>query len=120
MLYKMFVAYNCNGCSTAPLTQYKSNPIYQDLTPEEEYRDNSRDDSIYIDMRRSQGYTDELEKLTRDDSGLAVVVNLKDAAQKKMRLRLTGFSQSEYCYAFSNKGYIMTYKNYNISKEDEL
>ena len=116
----MFVAYNCNGCSTAPLTQYKSNPIYQDLRPEEEYRDNSRDDRIYIDMRRSQGYTDELEKLTRDDSGLAVVVNLKDAAQKKMRLRLTGFSQSEYCYAFSNKGYIMTYKNYNISKEDEL
>ena len=120
MLYKMFVAYNCNGCSTAPLTQYKNNPIYQDITPEEEYRDNSRDDRIYIDMRRSQGYTDELEKLTRDDSGLAVVVNLKDAAQKKMRLRITGFSQSEYWYAFWNKGYIMTYKNYNISKEDEL
>ena len=49
-------------------------------------------------MRRSQGYTDELEKLTGDDSGLAVVVNLKDAAQKKMRLRITGFSQSEYCF----------------------
>ena len=69
-------------------------------------------------MRRSQGCTDELEKLTRDDSGLAVAVNLKDAAQKKMRLQITGSSQSEYWYAFSNKGYIMTYKNYNISKED--
>ena len=120
MLYKMFVTYNCNVCSTAPLTQYKNNPIYQDITPEEEYRDNSRDDRIYIDMRRSQGYTAELEKLTRDDSSLAVVVNLKGAAQKKMRLRITGFSQSEYWYAFLNKGYIMTYKNYNISKEDEL
>ena len=71
-------------------------------------------------MRRSQGYTYELEKLTRDDSVLAVVANLKDAAQKKMKLRITGFSQSEYWYAFSNKGYIMTYKNYNISKKDEL
>ena len=120
MLYKMFVTYNCNVCSTAPLTQYKNNPIYQDITPEEEYRDNSRDDRIYTDMRRSQGYTAELEKLTRDDSSLAVVVNLKGAAQKKMRLRITGFSQSEYWYAFLNKGYIMTYKNYNISKEDEL
>ena len=120
MLYKMFVTYNCNVCSTAPLTQYKNNPIYQDITPEEEYRDNSRDDRIYIGMRRSQGYTAELEKLTRDDSSLAVVVNLKGAAQKKMRLRITGFSQSEYWYAFLNKGYIMTYKNYNISKEDEL
>ena len=57
MLYKMFVTYNCNVCSTTPLTQYKNNPIYQDITPEEEYRDNSIDDRIYIDMRRSQGYT---------------------------------------------------------------
>ena len=120
MLYKMFVAYNCNGCSTALLTQYKNNPIHQDITPEEEYRASTRDDRIYIGMRRSQGYTDELEKLTRDDSGLAVVVNLKDAAQKKMSLQITGFSQSEYWYAFLNKGYIMTNKNYNISKEDEF
>ena len=89
MLYKMFVAYNCNGCSTAPLTQYKNSPIYQDITAEEEYRDNSRDDRIYIDMRRSQVYSAELEKLTRGDSGLAVALNLKDAAQKKMRLRIT-------------------------------
>ena len=49
-------------------------------------------------MRRSQGYTDKLETLTRDDSSLAlaVVINLKEAAQKKMTLRLTGFSQAEY------------------------
>ena len=37
-------------------------------------------------MRRSEGYTDKLEKSTRDDSGLAAVVNPKDTAQKKMRL----------------------------------
>ena len=96
MLYKMFVAYNCNGCSTAPLMQYKYNPIYQYIMPQEEYRANTRDDRICIDVRSSQGYTDELEKLARDDSGLAVVVNLKNAAQKKMRLRINGFSQSEY------------------------
>ena len=80
---------------------------------------NTRDDRIYIDGRRSQGYTNELEKLTSDDSSLAVVINLKEAAKKKMRLRITGFSQAEYWYALSNKGYIMTYKNYNISKEDD-
>ena len=118
MLHEMFVAYKCNGCSTASLTQYKNNLIYQYITPEEKYRKNTRDDRIYIDMRRSQDYTDELEKLTRDDSSLAIVVNLKDAAQKKMRLRITGFSQSEYWYVFSNKAYIMTHKNY--LKEDEL
>ena len=79
----MFVAYNCNGCSTAPLTQYKNNEIYQYITPEEEYRPHIKDDRIYIDMRRSQGYTDELEKLTRDDSVLAVVVNLKKQQKRK-------------------------------------
>ena len=119
ILYKMSIAYNCNGRSTTPLTQYKYNEIYQYIIPEEEYRSNMRDERIYTDMRRSQCYTDELQKLTRDDSGLAVVVNLKEAAQKKMRLRITGFSQAEYWYALSNKGYIMTYKSYNISKEDD-
>ena len=119
ILYKMFIAYNCDGCSTAPLTQYKTTEIYQDITTEEEYTSNSIDDRIYIDMRRSQGYADGLEKLARDDSGLAVVVNLKEAA-KKMRLRITGSSQAAYRCALSNKGYIMTYKNYNISKEDDV
>ena len=70
-------------------------------------------------MRRSQGYTDELEKLTRDDSGLAVVINLIEIAKKKMILRISGLSQAEYWYALLNKGYIMTYKKYNISKEDD-
>ena len=88
--------------------------------PEKDFGKNTRDDRIYLDMRRSQGYTDELEKLTRDDSGLAVFIDLKAVAAKKMRLRLTGYSQAEYWYAFSNKGYIMTYKNYDISKEDTI
>ena len=72
-------------------------------------------------MQRSKGYTDELEKITRDDSGLAVVVTLKKAAAKKMRLRIFDYSQAEYWLAFSNKGYIiMSYQNYNISKEDDI
>ena len=60
--------------------------IYQEITPEEEFGKNNRDDRIYLDMRRSQGYTDELEKLTRDDSGLAVAIDLKAAATKKWDL----------------------------------
>ena len=71
-------------------------------------------------MRWSKSYTDELEKLNRDDSGLAVVINFKEAAAKKLKLRVTGLSQAEYWYLLSNKGYIMLYKNYNISKADKL
>ena len=32
LLYKMLVAHSCDDCSSAPLTQYKNNPIYQEIT----------------------------------------------------------------------------------------
>ena len=120
ILYKMFLVFQCNGCITAPLSQYKNNEIFQEITTEENYTTDNTDDKILIDLWRSKGYTDELEKITRDDSGLGVVVTLKKAAAKKMRLRIVGYSQAEYWLAFSNKGYIMSYQNYNISKEDEI
>ena len=69
-------------------------------------------------MRRSKGYTDELEKINRDDSGIALTIALKAVAAKKLRYRITGWSQGEYWYLLSNRGYSMSYKNYNISKSD--
>ena len=54
-------------------------------------------------MRRSKGNTDELEKLTRDDSGLALIITLKEATQKKLRLRVVGYSQGEYWYSYTKK-----------------
>ena len=90
------------------------------MAEEDEFTTNSRDDRILIGMGRGKGNTDELEKLNRDDSGLAVVITLKEAAAKKLRLSVTGFSPAEYWYLLSNKGYIMSFKSYNISKADEL
>ena len=119
ILYKMFIAKQCNSCSTALLTQYKNNEIYQEIMAEDEYTNNDTDDRISIDMRRSKGYTDELEKINRDDSGLAVMLGFSEATTKKLRLRITGYSQGEYWYLLSNKGYIMSFKNYNISKADQ-
>ena len=66
----MFVAYYCNGCSMAPLQQYKNNEIKQELTKEKDYFSRKFDERLYIDMRRSKGYTDELEKSTRNDEGV--------------------------------------------------
>ena len=71
-------------------------------------------------MRKSKGYTDELEKLTHDDSDTTLTVKLKAAANKKMSLRVTGYSQAEYYYTLSNKGMIMSYKNYSISREIDI
>ena len=77
LLYKMFVAHTSNGCSSAPLTQYKNNDIYRDIIEQEKYFEDKSDERIYIDMRRSKGYTDELEKLNRDDSGIALTIKFK-------------------------------------------
>ena len=71
-------------------------------------------------MRRSKGYTDEFEKLTWDDSDLNVTVRLKKAATRKMRLQVTSYPQAEYYYILSNKGMIMCFKNYSISKEIDI
>ena len=120
ILYKLLVAKACNGCSTAPLTQYKNNEIYQEITEEDKFTTNDTENRILIDMRGSQGYTDELEKINRDDSGPAVITGFKEAAAKKLRLRITGYSQGEYWYLLSNKGYIMSFKNYNISKANQF
>ena len=119
MLHKMLVAHSCDGYNSAPLTQYKNSQIYQEIPEEDKFTDNERDDRIYIDMRRSKRYTDELEKINCDDSDIALTISLKEAAAKKLRFRITCFSQAEYWYLLSNKGYIMSYKNYNISKADE-
>ena len=118
-LYAMLPSFVCGGYSSAPLTQYINNPIYQEMTSEDEYASSTRDDLLYIDLRRSKGYTDELEKIYRDDSLLALTITLKKPAEKKLRYRITAWSQGEYWYALSNKGYIMTYKNYNISRQDK-
>ena len=57
-------------------------------------------------MQRGKGYTDELEKINRDDSLLALMTNLKAAATSKLRYRITGWSQGKYWYSLSNRGYI--------------
>ena len=77
----MFVAYYCEGCIATPLTQDKNNEIKQELTKEKGYFRYNSDERLYIDMRCSKGYTNKLEKLTRDNGG--VTIKLKQAAAKK-------------------------------------
>ena len=80
----MFVARSCNGCSSDSLTQYENNDIYRELIEEDDYFSDESDERVYIDMRRSKGYTDELEKINRDDSGIALNIKFKKAAAKKL------------------------------------
>ena len=116
----MFVAYYCQGYSAAPLTQYKNNEIKQELTKEKDYFGDNSDERLYIDMTRSKRYTDELQKLTRDDGGVTLTIKLKKAAEKTMRLRVIAYSQVGYWYTSTNKGSTMTYKDDSIAKDDEI
>ena len=109
-----------SGYSAAPLTQYKNNEIKQELTKEKDYFGDDSDERLYIDMTCSKRYTDELEKLTRDDGGVTLTIKLKKAAEKKMRLRVIAYSQVEYWYTSTNKGSTMTYKDDSIAKDDEI
>ena len=50
----MFVAYYCEGCSAAPITQHKNNEIKQELTKEKYYFGGDSDEILYTDMRCSK------------------------------------------------------------------
>ena len=52
------------------------------MTPEDEFTTTERNDRILMDMRKSKGYTDEIEILNRDDSGIATTITLKEAPIK--------------------------------------
>lgn len=118
-IYSNFVAYQCNGFSTAPLTQYRGSDIYQKLTTYDKYFTDS-DERIYIDLRVSRGYTDELEKLVRNDSNVNLIVTLKKSATKKFRLQITTFSKVEYFYLHGNKGQLMKMQRYEVIKESTI
>ena len=59
LLYKQFLAWACSSCSTAPLTDYINNPVYQELIDDGRYESAKSDERIYLDLRASSGYTQE-------------------------------------------------------------
>ena len=50
LLYKQFVAWDCNGCSTAPLTDYINNLVHQELIDESDYNRVRSDERVYLDL----------------------------------------------------------------------
>ena len=60
-----------------------NNPIAQELKKENEYFENDSDERIYVDLRQSHGYTDELEKPSRNDSKMTKSIETKIALTKK-------------------------------------
>ena len=101
--------------SIAPESDFLYNEVRQELPTRKNYFATS-DERVYIDIRRSKGYTGEFERVNRDDSDLIVTVDLKNATAKKMRLYITGYYQGEYMYMLTKDGLIMNHKEYSIAK----
>ena len=110
LLYKQFVAWACDDCSVAPLTNYINNPIYQELIDEDKYDGNASDKRIYLDLWASPEYLNEAEKLERNDSRINLGIVLKDTAKKKLRPRIWAHSIGEYLYILTRSGLTLRHK----------
>ena len=76
LLFKQFVNWSCDGWSAAPLTDYIHNRIYQELMKETDYFRNKSNERIYLDLRASAGYTNQMEKWEQNDS--KITKDIKD------------------------------------------
>ena len=92
LLYKQLVAWNCNGSSVVPLTNYMVSPIFRELPDEEEYFSLKSDEKEYLDLRATSGYVREAEKLERNNSKINLQITLKDAAKLNLRVRIWAYS----------------------------
>ena len=112
MVYKQFVAQNCNGCSIAPLTDYANNLRYQELLIKRKHFSNA-DERLYADLRDSKGYIGQLQKLIWEGNKIVLKVNFKVALAKKMRLKVWGYLQDK-CLYFLTKPELKKQKNTGI------
>ena len=112
MLWKQFVAWNCNGYSAVLISDYINNPTFQELPVEKDYFGNDSDERVYIEFRDSLGYTNEIEKPSRNDSKLTLTIELKSALTKKMMLRVWRYTNNEYLYMLADGGLTLKFKAY--------
>ena len=66
LLWKQYITWHTDGCATAPATDFMNNPIGQELKKENDYFSDDSDERLYVDLGQSHGYTDELEKPSRN------------------------------------------------------
>ena len=95
LLCKRFVAWSCIDSSVAPPTDYTNNKIYQELIEEDDYFNVRSDERLYLDLTASSGYVKEAEKLEPNNSKINLHIMLKNAATKKLRLRVWAHSLGE-------------------------
>ena len=94
------------------------NPVYQELVSEDDYFHVKSDERLYLDLRTSSRYVKEPEKLERNDSKISLHILLKEAATKKLRLRVWANSLGQYLYILSKNGLTLGHRTYTINQTD--
>ena len=59
-----------------PITKYMNNKIKQDMIKAKKIFADESDEKMFIDIRRSKGYTEELEELSRNDADINLLILL--------------------------------------------
>ena len=119
LFYKQFVVWCCNGCSTAPLTDYINNHIYQEQLDEEAYDRNKSDKKKYLNLRTNSGYINKSKKLEINNFKIGLNLTLKNTATKILRLRIWAHSISEYLYILLRSGLTLRHDTYSISQQQD-
>ena len=119
LLWNQYVACVCSGYTAAPISDYISNPVLQDLLLKSDYFDTKSNEKIYFDLQDSLGYTDEIEKPSRNGSKLNATTDSRNALAKKRRLRVRGYTNGEYLYMLTDGSLTLKYKTYTIKSLDD-
>ena len=101
------------------MTDYINNLIYQELINKDDRFDEKSDERIYLDLRATSGYVKETEKLEQNDSKITFHVLLKQAATKKLSLRVWAHSLGEYLYILTKDGLTLRHRTYTINQTDD-
>ena len=101
------------------MTDYINNLIYQELINKDDRFDEKSDERIYLDLRATSGYVKETEKLEQNDSKITFHVLLKQAATKKLSLRVWAHSLGEYLYILTKNGLTLRHRTYTINQTDD-
>ena len=115
LLYKQFVAWSCDELSVAPLSDYMDNLVFQELISEDNHVGVKSDERVYLDLRASSDYMKEAEKLERNNSKISLHLLLKEAATRKLRLRVWAHSLGEYLYILNKNGLTLRQNIWNQS-----
>ena len=120
LLYKQFVGWHTNGCSTAPLTDFASHPIAQELKDKTDYYGDDSDEKVYVDLCDSREYTNELDTSSRNNLKMTITIELKNTLAKKIRLRVWGYTNGEYLYMQQDRALTLKYKTYTMKSQYEV